>query len=145
MTNHDDIQQLKLLSVFHYVVAGFFGLLALVPVIHLIIGFALINGDFKQGAGEPPPEIVGWLFVGFAGIVILLGLALAISVAVAGYKLSRHTGHLFCLVVAGIECLFFPFGTVLGVFTIVVLLRPSVKELFENSDPFRNDFVECTD
>jgi len=26
-----------------------------------------------------------------------------------------------------------PFGTVLGVFTIVVLVRPSVKQLFEAS------------
>jgi hypothetical protein len=33
---------------------------------------------------------------------------------------------------AGIECVFMPFGTVLGVFTLVVLTRPSVKPLFED-------------
>jgi hypothetical protein len=37
---------------------------------------------------------------------------------------------LYCLVVAGIECIFMPFGTVLGVFTIIVLMRPSVRNLF---------------
>jgi hypothetical protein len=31
---------------------------------------------------------------------------------------------------AGVECLFMPVGTVLGVFTIIVLVRDSVKELF---------------
>jgi len=31
---------------------------------------------------------------------------------------------------AGIECLFMPFGTVLGVFTIMVLMRDPVKQLF---------------
>jgi len=31
---------------------------------------------------------------------------------------------------AGVECMFMPFGTVLGVFTIIVLMRPSVKEIF---------------
>ena len=31
---------------------------------------------------------------------------------------------------AAIECMFFPFGTVLGVLTIIVLIRPSVKPLF---------------
>jgi hypothetical protein len=31
---------------------------------------------------------------------------------------------------ACIECLFLPFGTILGVFTIIVLSRESVKELF---------------
>ena len=30
----------------------------------------------------------------------------------------------------GVECLFMPFGTVLGVFTIVVLCREPVKQLF---------------
>jgi len=37
---------------------------------------------------------------------------------------------MFCLVMAGVECIFTPFGTVLGVLTIIVLVRPSVKELF---------------
>ena len=31
---------------------------------------------------------------------------------------------------AGIECIFMPVGTVLGVFTIIVLVRNSVKALF---------------
>jgi len=33
-------------------------------------------------------------------------------------------------VMACVECLFIPFGTILGVFTIIVLLRESVKALF---------------
>jgi hypothetical protein len=51
----------------------------------------------------------------------------------AGRYLSRHVNRTFCLVVAGIECVFTPFGTVLGVFTIIVLMRDSVRELFEGS------------
>ena len=38
---------------------------------------------------------------------------------------------MYCLVMAGVESLFFPLGTVLGVFTIIVLFRKSVKEMFE--------------
>jgi hypothetical protein len=34
------------------------------------------------------------------------------------------------LVIAAVECIFFPFGTVLGVLTIIVLMRPSIKSLF---------------
>ncbi len=37
---------------------------------------------------------------------------------------------MFCLVMACVACLFMPFGTVLGVFTIIVLARPSVQTLF---------------
>ncbi len=36
---------------------------------------------------------------------------------------------------AGVACMFMPFGTVLGVFTIIVLLRDSVKELFSVTEP----------
>ena len=39
---------------------------------------------------------------------------------------------MYCFVVAAIECILIPFGTVLGVFTIIALSRPSVKVLFES-------------
>jgi len=44
--------------------------------------------------------------------------------------LARRRHYLFCLVMAAIECAYMPFGTVLGVFTIIVLMRDSVKQLF---------------
>ena len=31
---------------------------------------------------------------------------------------------MFCLVIAAVQCAFVPFGTVLGVFTIVALQKP---------------------
>jgi hypothetical protein len=34
------------------------------------------------------------------------------------------------VVVAAVSCLMVPFGTVLGIFTIVILSRDSVKRLF---------------
>jgi hypothetical protein len=36
---------------------------------------------------------------------------------------------------AGVACLFMPFGTVLGIFTIIVLVRPQVKALFDTMAP----------
>jgi hypothetical protein len=41
----------------------------------------------------------------------------------------------FCLVVAGVSCLFMPFGTILGVLSLIVLNRPSVKLLFSAQEP----------
>ena len=38
---------------------------------------------------------------------------------------------MFSLVVAALDCMGFPFATVLGVFTFIVLLRDSVAELYE--------------
>jgi hypothetical protein len=55
----------------------------------------------------------------------------AFCVFLAGRNLAQQRRYTFCLVIAGLLCIFIPFGTVLGVFTIVVLVRPSVKALFE--------------
>ncbi len=132
-----DEEQLKLLSIFHYVVGGLAGLFALLPIVHLVFGLMIVFSPetFPGKPGDSPPALLGWFFVGIALAAILFGLALAASIVVAGRSLAKQTRYTYCLVVAGIECMFMPFGTVLGVFTIVVLMRESVKPLFHASLP----------
>lgn len=131
MDQNQDAEHLRLLSLFHYIVGGIVGLFSLFPLIHLAFGIAILVGAFDDvDQGAPPPAFMGWLFVLLPLFIISMGLTFAISIAIAGRKLSRQTGHLYCLVIAGLECFFMPFGTVLGVLTILVLLRPSVKVLF---------------
>ena len=76
------------------------------------------------------PAFFGWLFIVLAGTMMILGFALAICIFLAGRSLACRRHYMFCLVAAGVECTFMPFGTILGVFTIIVLQKPSVKELF---------------
>ncbi|HBK46271.1 MAG TPA: hypothetical protein DDZ67_07525 [Xanthomonadaceae bacterium] len=131
----EDLQQLKLLSIFHYVLAGITALFSLFPLIHLFMGIAIITGHMPMHNGQPDgppmdPRLFGWFFVAFAAAFIACGLALAGFMAYAGRCIAQRRRHLLCLIVAGISCSFMPFGTVLGVFTLVVLLRPQVKALF---------------
>ncbi len=131
-----DEEHLRLLSIFHYVVGGLAGLFALFPIIHLVIGLVFILApEAFESDGEAPPAFLGWLFVVFAGMFIITGGVLAGFVITAGRFLARRRHRLFCLVIAGIECIFMPFGTILGVFTIIVLMRESVKELFLEPRP----------
>ena len=133
-----DEEHLRILSIFHYVVGGLAGLFALFPIIHLILGLFLIFAPDKfAGKGEPPPAFIGWLFVIFAAVFITLGWIFAGFVFTAGRFLARRKHYLFCLVMAGVECLFMPFGMVLGVFTIIVLMRESVKQLFAANNPLQ--------
>jgi hypothetical protein len=126
-----DEEHIRLLSIFHYVVAGLAGLFALFPILHLILGLMFILAPNKfAGKGEPPPPFIGWFFVIFAAVFIILGWVFAGFVFTAGRFLAKRKRYLFCLVMAGVECLFMPFGTVLGVFTIIVLMRESVKQVF---------------
>ncbi|KAF0179068.1 MAG: hypothetical protein FD161_1561 [Limisphaerales bacterium] len=127
---NQDAEHLRLLTVFHYVVGGLTALFACFPFIHLGIGvFMLLKPEaFKP---RPPPEFLAWIFVVFAAGMILAGWTLALLFVLAGRNLSRRRRYLFCQVVAGVGCIFMPFGTVLGVFTLLVLARPSVRELFQ--------------
>ncbi len=127
----EDERQLDLLSIFHYIVGGLTALFACLPLVHVAIGLAMVLGDFN---GDPPPPFLGWLFVGFGGMVILLGWALAALIITAGKKLGRKTSRKYCLVVGGLECLLMPFGTILGIFTIITLTKDSVKQLFDGAD-----------
>ena len=127
-----DVEHLRLLSIFHYIVGAITGVFSLLPVMHLAIGVAMVTGRFEQ-SGEAPPAMFGWFFIVVALVFIVCGLALAACLVLAGRFLSRREHYLFCFVMAALACIFFPFGTVLGVFTIIVLSRPSVKELFTRS------------
>jgi len=126
-----DDEHLRLLSIFHYVVGGMTALFALLPLIHLGLGLLMLlaPGGFGTG-GEMPPAFVAWFFIIIGGACILFGQCLAGSMIAAGRCLARRRHYLFCLVVAGFECIVMPFGTVLGVFTIIVLSREPVKQQF---------------
>ena len=113
------------------VLAALAALGSLVPVIHLTVGMLMLNGalgDSKQD--EVPLTIVGMMFVIIPAIIIVVGSTVSLLIAISGRRLARGIGYDYCLVVAAVECIFFPIGTLLGVFTILVLMRPSVKEIF---------------
>lgn len=128
-----DYEHLKLLSIGFYVYAGLTGLFSLLPFIHLSMGVAMLSGAF-EAEKNPPPPFVGWFLIGVALIFIVMGFALTICNFLAGKYLKQQRNYTFCFVMAVISCMFAPLGTILGVFAIVVLLRDSVKPLFEKQN-----------
>jgi hypothetical protein len=126
-----DIDQIRLLAIFHYVLAGILGLISCFPIIHIIIGTLIVTGAFNsQQPGSQPPPALGWIFILIPAFMILTGFCTAIAVLLAARSLSTKRRHTFCVVVAALECLFMPLGTILGVLTILVLMRESVKIKF---------------
>lgn len=123
-----DAEHLDLLAIFHYVVAGLTALGSLVPLIHLTIGIGMVSG--RMAGDEPMTREIGLFFIFIASVLIVMGLTFAVFVVFAGRALQRRRNYMFCLVIAGLLCVVMPFGTVLGVFTIIVLMRDSVRQLF---------------
>jgi hypothetical protein len=138
---NEDQEHLRILSIFYYVVAGISGLFALFPFIHLFAGFAILGAEPQGDLADS--RFMGGFFIVIASLAILLGLTYALALVLTGRNLANREHYTFCLVVAGVSCMFAPIGTVLGVFTIVVLMRSSVRELFESASARGQEAVTC--
>lgn len=130
-----DLEHLKVLSICWYVIAGLNALGGCFMTIYVAMGamFMAAPPNMTTQPGQPPPpspETVGGIIMGFGGCLMLLALGTAALAFFAARGLGRQRGRMFCMIVAGITCLSVPIGTVLGVFTLIVLSRPSVAQLF---------------
>ena len=135
MVSQDD-EHLRILSICHYVYGGVKAAVACIPLIYVAVGLFMLLGSIMAGSDEgAPPAIIGGIFIVIGGAVVLFGWAVAACVIYAGRCLTQRKHRTFCFVMAAVCCLSIPFGTVLGVFTIIVLSRPSVKALFEAGRP----------
>jgi hypothetical protein len=121
---------LKLLSIGHYIQGGItafyslliFGYLALFGTLLAKLGSANSQTQMPPGFGAIMSAIFGALF--------LLSALYALCIFLAGRRLRSHRNMLFIQIVSGLNCLAVPYGTVLGVFTLIVLSRPQAKLLF---------------
>lgn len=132
-------EHIRLLSIFHYVVGGLTALCSFIPIIHLVMGIAMLIGAFppnvdassaQTAEDEMALKFVGIMFTAFASVFIIGGLTFSVCILRAGKKLARYESRTFCLIIAAILCAFAPLGTVLGVFSIITLTKPETKELF---------------
>ena len=124
----DDLEQLRLLSVFHYVVAGITALFSLLPGFQLVFGLLMASGRFAPE--DEGSRIFGCLMAGCASFLLFTGVGLAAAIGLAGQSIAQRRRYTYILVVAGVLCVFVPLGTILGVLTFVVLVRPSVRARF---------------
>jgi branched-subunit amino acid ABC-type transport system permease component len=129
MTDTD--RHLQLLSIFHYIAAGLTALFGCFPLMHVAIGILMLTGAFDTDSEEMPAGLIAALFIALPALFSLGLWIIALLTLLAGRKLAKKRSHTFCLVVAGVECLCMPIGTVLGVFTIITLTKPGVKEVFD--------------
>jgi len=147
-SNPDDREHLSALSIGHFILAGVALFSGIPALIWGVAGAKLVDeagsdlamamGDISgQGAVDPfgggadaMMQSVESLLV--TAIVAALAIALisAVHLVVVGVMIRKRRWWTFCYLTGWGECLMFPFGTILGVFTIIVLGRPSVKKLF---------------
>lgn len=133
-----DAEHLRLLSIFHYVYGALAMLFSCVFIVHIAMGVVALNdpsfftprGTNALANAQPMPPAFGWIFIIMGSVAILIGWTIGILSIVSGRCIARRRRRVFSLVVAGLNCMSFPLGTALGVFTFVVLLRDSIRPLY---------------
>ena len=130
-----DRDHIKLLAIFHFVMAG----LVLLGIGFLVMHYFIMQTVFRSPAmlntpqGRPPfsPDDVlriMMVFYIFSGVLCVVASALNV---ISGFFLLGGKHHVFSIVIAALDCLMVPLGTALGVFTIIVLSRDSVAAAYQ--------------
>jgi hypothetical protein len=133
-----DLHQLKLFAIFHFILAALLLLAALFFAGSLYVASSLmyhaelneLYEEMGEAAAQPYRNISN--FVAIVGLIgfLLTSVATVMSLLTARF-LTRQRHHRFCAITTGLQCLLVPLGTILGVFTILLLMRPEVRECFD--------------
>ncbi|MFK7962074.1 MAG: hypothetical protein AB8G96_16290 [Phycisphaerales bacterium] len=117
-------EHLKILGILQMVFGGLMSLGGLAMSLYVFFGLIALS------ASDPEAKAVGIIFImfGLIGFVIFVGLGLLFFLT--GRSLHDRRHHQRCIIVAAVQCVFMPLGTILGIFTIITLTKPEVKSMF---------------
>jgi hypothetical protein len=131
----EDASHLNTLAICHFVYGGFLAFLGLIGLVYVGVGVLVAaNMSVPSAHGTspgPPAAAIGGLIAVIGGAIMLFVWAKAAFVIYSGMCLKRRQKRVLSMVAACLCCIYFPLGTVLGAFTLVVLSRASVKALYE--------------
>ena len=125
-------EQLRILSIFHYVVGGMHALFGSFGLIHFIIGISFLANPSAWGGHSQtaPPAWFGLIFAVLGGGFVLVGWTLGVLTIISGRFIAARKNRKFSIVVGAINCAMMPLGTALGVFDIILLTNDEVKALY---------------
>ncbi len=131
-----DDEHLRLVSLGYMISAGFAAIFACFGLLYLLIGvvMSIVLAHVPASAGEangPPPAFIGWIFGGVGLVFFVLAGGMAFLRYWAARSVKRRRSRTFCMVIAGISCLEFPYGTAIGILSLIVLGRDSVMKQFK--------------
>ena len=129
---NEDEQHLNVLAICHFVYAGLLGLAGMVGIVYVIVGVVMAAAVASSGAsgGAGAGAAFAGIFAFIGGLVTLLLWGKATCLIISAMGMRRRRRRTFSFVIACISCAAVPLGTVLGIFTILVLSRPSVKAMY---------------
>ncbi|HEX4793057.1 MAG TPA: hypothetical protein VH370_04655, partial [Humisphaera sp.] len=123
------VEHLRTLAIFHYVLAGMTFLVASLFIVYLVTGaltMAQLTADQRSHLPQGFGAHLQW--VGIAGIAA--GWSLAALNAISAWMMQLRKARGLSLFVAALNLAWAPAGTCLGLVTMWVLSRESVRSLY---------------
>jgi hypothetical protein len=133
--NSTDRQYLDLLSLFNYVLGGIHLSLLIMSLSYFFQAWRFASRYDSEQTRYAVPFSVGSLFLSYGLVVLFVGLAYSLLTLASGRCLKRRKDYGLSFTVACLQCISIPFGTVLGIVTINILLRDSVRVLYRSHQP----------
>ena len=84
----------------------------------------------SNGAAAPP-TIMFRIVAGVIGLIIICGWTLGALTVYAGQCIKKREHKVFIYVMAAINCIWIPYGTLLGIATILLFQWPEVQAEFK--------------
>jgi hypothetical protein len=123
------VRQLSTLPVLHYVYGGILMFAAVVIIMFCYATGTLLMSDLITDE-DPTAGIAGGFIQGFGIVVGVLMLMWGLLVVLSGRWIAQARHRTGSLVIAALCCLSVPFGTALGIYTIIVLSNDEVLEAY---------------
>jgi hypothetical protein len=132
-----DRDHLLLLAIFYGILGVVEILFSSLFIVHVAIGVRILMNPaaFVRHAAGPPmfiEPVMALVFVIVGSCAVLAGWTMGLLSIFTAYSIHRRKRRFFTLLVAGLSCVFYPFGTALGIWTFFVLGRESVRKLYES-------------
>lgn len=132
-----DEEHLKLLVLFHRIygiMVIVFSLLGVgyIFLLRFIFSFSKNSSHFTYSnvVQSYPAEIIN-IYAIILVVIIVICITIGVCNLLSAQYIKKRKLRIFSIVVACVDCISFPLGTIIGVLTLVVLLRNSVIELYE--------------
>lgn len=140
-------ERLRLLSIAYYISGALGAVFVSILLIHLCVFTAISfmpESAFQSKGNQPsttqsspqsvqktpssgPPVIIFRIVAGAIGVVILCGWTLGGLTFYAGRCIAKRRNRTFVLVMAGVNCIWIPYGLLLGIATFLALGSADAK------------------
>jgi hypothetical protein len=93
---------------------------------------SVLPSPSSRPVNQPPPVMMLRIFAAAIGVIILLGWTFGALTIYAGRCVQKRTHRVFIFIIAGLNCVLIPWGTLLGIATFIVIQSPAGQEAFRN-------------